>query len=77
MVGSILGGAAGFLLAPKSGKDMRSDIKAKTNKAFEGTRRYYLDGRTRFRNALSSISGKTEKAPINNIESAEEIVVDA
>ena len=34
-VGSVLGAAAGFLLAPKSGKELRSGIKEKTNKALE------------------------------------------
>ena len=77
MVGSILGAAAGFLLAPESGKELRSDIKGKTNEAFEETKRFYSDRRTKFRNALASVAGRREKTPLNDIESPEEIVGDA
>ncbi len=77
MAGSILGAAAGFLLAPKSGKELRSDIKGKTDKAVEETKRLYSDSRTRFENALPSIAGRKEKASLSKIESPEEIMGDA
>ena len=77
MVGSFLGVGAGFLLAPKSGKELRSDIKGKTGKALEETKRLYLDSRTRFENALASIAGGKEKASLSRIESPEETVADA
>lgn len=76
-VGSVLGAAAGFLLAPKSGKELRSGIKGKTNRALGETKRLCSDGRTRFENALASIAGKKEKASFNRIESAEEMMGDA
>lgn len=62
MVGSFLGAGVGFLLAPKSGKELRSDIKGKTGKALEETKRLYLDSRTRFENALSCIAGEERKS---------------
>jgi len=77
VVGSFLVAGAGFLLAPKSGKELRSDIKGKTGKALEETKRLYLDSRTRFENALASITGGKEKASLSRIESPEEIVADA
>ena len=77
MVGSILGTAAGFLLAPESGKELRLDIKEKTNKAFDETKRFYSGSRTKFRDAWASVAGKKEKASLNHIESPEEIVADA
>ncbi len=77
MVGSILGTAAGFLLAPKSGKELRSDIKGKTDKALEETKRVYSDSRTRFRNALACVAGIGEKALPNDFVSGEEIMGDA
>ena len=76
-VGSVLGAAAGFLLAPKSGKELRSDIKGKTDKAVEETKRLYSDSRTRFEKALASIAGRKEKASLSKIESPEEIMGDA
>jgi gas vesicle protein len=77
MAGSILGAAGGFLLAPKSGKDLRSDIKEKTNKAFRETERFYSDSRTKLKDVLCNVAGRREKAPLNNIESAEEIAGEA
>jgi gas vesicle protein len=77
MAGSIFGAAAGFLLAPKSGRELRSDMREKTNKAFEGTKHFYSDSRTKFKDVLSGVAGRREKAPLNHIESAEEIAGEA
>jgi gas vesicle protein len=77
MVGGIFGAAAGFLLAPKSGRELRSDIRGKTNKAFEETQHFYSDTCTKFRDVLSSVAGGREKVPLNHIESAEEIAGEA
>jgi YtxH-like protein len=77
MVGSFFGAAAGFLLAPKSGKELRSEIKEKTNKALGETRRYYSDGRTRFKDTMARFSGRKERGSVSHIESPEEIVADA
>ena len=76
-VGSVLGAAAGFLLAPKSGKELRSGIKEKTNKALGETKRLCSDSRARFENALASITGRREGASFSEIESPEEIMGDA
>lgn len=76
-VGSVLGATAGFLLAPKSGKELRSDIKASTNKALDETKRLYSDSRTRFENACPSIGGRRGGASLGTIESPEEIMGDA
>ena len=77
MVGSFLGAAAGFLLAPKSGKELRSDIKGGTDKALEETKRLYSSGCTKFGDAFSFFAGRREKASPSHIESPEEIVADA
>jgi len=77
MVGSFLGAAAGFLLAPKSGKELRTEIKEKTNKAMDETKRFYSDNRTKFKDTLASVAGRREKASVSHIESPEEMVADA
>jgi gas vesicle protein len=77
LVGSFLGAAAGFLLAPKSGTELRSDIKGKTNEVLEETKRFYSDGCTKFSDALAFVTGRRERASASNIESPEEIVADA
>jgi gas vesicle protein len=77
MVGSFLGAAAGFLLAPKSGKELRSEIKDKTDKAVDETKRFYSDGRTKFKDTMARFSGRKEKVSGSHIESPEEMVADA
>ncbi len=77
LVGSVLGAVAGFLLAPKSGRELRSDIKMKTRKALDETKRLYSDGRTRFESAFAWISGKRERVLLREIESPEEIMGEA
>ena len=77
MVGSFLGAAAGFLLAPKSGKELRSEIKDKTNKALGETKRFYSDNRAKFKDTLACVAGGRERASVSHIESPEEMVADA
>jgi len=77
MVGSFLGAAAGFLLAPKSGKELRSEIKGKTNKALGETKRFYSDSRTKFKDRVAYFSGRKEKASASHIESPEEMMADS
>jgi hypothetical protein len=77
MVGSFLGAAAGFLFAPKSGKELRSDIQGRTDKAVEETKRFCSGGRTGVRNALAFMGGRRERASVSTIESPEEIIADA
>ena len=77
MVGSFLGAAAGFLFAPKSGEELRSEIKEKTNKALDETKRFYSDSRTKFKDTLTCVAGGKEKASVSHIESPEEMAADA
>ncbi len=77
MVGSFLGAAAGILLAPKSGNELRSEIKERTNKALEETKRFYSDGRTKLNDTMAYIAGRKERASAGSIESPEEIMADA
>ena len=77
MIGSFLGAIAGFLFAPKSRKELRSEIKDKTNKALDETKQLYSDSRTKFKDILARFSGGREKAPAIHIESPEEMTADA
>ncbi len=77
MVGSFLGAATGFLFAPKTGKELRSEIKERTNEALDETKRFYSDSRTKFKDAFGWVAGRREKASVSNLESPEEMVADA
>jgi gas vesicle protein len=77
MVGSFLGAAAGFLLAPKSGKELRREIREKTNKALDETRHCYSDSRNKLKDTIACFAGIKEKASVRHIESPEEMMADA
>ncbi len=77
MVGSFLGATAGVLFAPKSGKELRSEIKGRTGKAFDETKRFYADSRVKLNHTLACFSGRKGTVSGSHIESPEEIVADA
>jgi gas vesicle protein len=77
LVGSLFGAAAGFLLAPKSGKELMSEAKEKTNKALDETKRFYSDSRTKVKDTMAYFHGRKEKASVSHIESPEEMMADA
>jgi gas vesicle protein len=82
LIGSALGGLAALLLAPKSGKDIRADIKTTGQKAFEEAKGFVgkvnhqvSEKRERAKSLWSCIKG--EASPQYRVESAEESVADA
>ena len=77
LVGSFLGAAAGILLAPKSGKELRLGIKEKADKAREETKRTYSDTRTKVKDVFATVTGKRELASLRDIESPEEMAAEA
>ncbi len=52
VIGSLVGAAAGIVFAPKPGRELRSDIRGKREKVFQGTRQFYSDFRTKADNML-------------------------
>ncbi|HUL32054.1 MAG TPA: YtxH domain-containing protein [Thermodesulfobacteriota bacterium] len=77
MVGGILGAAAGVLMAPRSGRELRADIKGKADRAVDETKRFYGDNRARFREAVDCISGRRANRSASAVESPDEMVTDA
>ena len=49
LIGGVLGALAGILLAPKSGKDLRSDIKENGSKVLKDAKEIYADAGTKKR----------------------------
>jgi gas vesicle protein len=43
LIGGFVGALAGLLFAPKSGKELRSDIRKKSEEAMDETKRFYAD----------------------------------
>ena len=47
LIGSVLGALAGIFFAPRSGKELRSDIKEKGGKVLKDAKEIYADASTR------------------------------
>jgi gas vesicle protein len=60
-VGGILGAAAGFLFAPKSGKEMREDLRETAGKTLEEARHVYSETRARADALLEDAKRKADE----------------
>lgn len=70
LIGGTLGALAALLFAPKSGKELRGDIRRKGEEAVEGSKRLYHDARHR---ASALITEAVEKAQALREEAAEQL----
>jgi gas vesicle protein len=59
--GAILGGLAGILLAPKSGKELRAEIRKKGAEAFEDAKEFYSDARGKAKAILEDARRRAEE----------------
>jgi len=64
--GGFVGALAGFLFAPKSGKELRSDIKERGDRVFGETKRLYSDTRARARQIFPGGREMRESPPVSN-----------
>jgi gas vesicle protein len=79
LIGSALGGVAGLLFAPKSGRELRADIKTTGLNTLEGTKDFIgkanhrvSETRQKASNIWSRIKERGETAPQYQAESVEE-----
>jgi gas vesicle protein len=84
LFGGFLGGVAVFLLAPKPGKEVRTDIKEAGKKAIHETEAFFgkaghqvSEARQRARHLWGCIKEKQGNEPSYGMESAEDRVVEA
>lgn len=84
LFGGVLGGVAAFLLAPKSGKELRADIKETGKKAIDETEAFFgkaghqvSEARQRAGDVWGCIKEKKGSEPSYTTESGEEMVVEA
>jgi len=57
LIGSLVGAAAGIVLAPKPGRELRSDIKGKGEKVIQDTKQFYSDFRAKADNMFENTKG--------------------
>ncbi|HPI71901.1 MAG TPA: YtxH domain-containing protein [bacterium] len=61
LIGGALGAIAALLFAPKSGKELRADIKRKSEEAVEGTKRVYGETRDKAQQILAEATEKAQE----------------
>ncbi len=55
LIGGALGALAGILFAPKSGKNLRSDIKDKGNEILNEGKKIYVDASTKAKEIIDDV----------------------
>ena len=61
LMGSILGGLAGILFAPKSGKDLRADINEKGREVLKDAKEIYADASTKAKEIIEEAKHQAEE----------------
>ena len=83
LIGSLAGAVAGIVFAPKSGRELRSDIKGEGEKAFRETKRLYSDfgdkANTVFESAKDIFRSRvrSEEIILNDLEEPDEFRAEA
>lgn len=60
-IGGLFGALAGILFAPKSGKELRSDLKEKGSRTFEDVSRIYSDSSAKAKVILDDARSRLEE----------------
>ncbi len=82
-IGSLVGAVAGIVFAPKSGRELRSDIKGEGEKAVRETKRFYSGVRAKadavFESAQDVFGGRERNAGmiLKDLEEPDEFVAEA
>ena len=61
LIGGVLGALAGILFAPRSGKELRSDIKEKGSEALKDTKDSYADASTKAKEIIVEAKHQAEE----------------
>ncbi len=81
LIGLIAGGAVGaiiaLLYAPKSGKELRNDIKLKTDGMLDDADRYLADAKDKANNMINEGKKKSEKLISDAKSKSDELLKDA
>lgn len=81
MIGFLAGGAIGavvaLLTAPKSGRELRADIKSKSEEYFDEAEKYLSDAKDKARELINEGKKKSEKIIHDARSKSEDILKDA
>jgi gas vesicle protein len=61
LIGGIMGALAGLFLAPKSGKELRAELKEKGSEAFEDAKEFYSEARVKAKAILDDARRRADE----------------
>ncbi len=73
LIGGVLGALAGILFAPKSGKDLRADIKEKGNEILNGGKKIYSDASTKAKGIFDDVKHQAQDLKLEAEDSGEKL----
>ena len=77
LAGGAIGAVLGLLFAPKSGKELRSDIKLRTDEYLDDADRYIADARTKAKDLINEGKKKSDKIISDAKAKSDELLKDA
>ena len=77
LAGSVVGAIIALLYAPKSGRELRSDIRNKSDEYYEDIERYFSEARDKAKDLINEGKKKSEKIISDAKVKSEELLKDA
>ncbi|MGQ9799174.1 MAG: YtxH domain-containing protein, partial [Ignavibacterium sp.] len=77
LAGGAIGAAIALLFAPKSGKELRADIRQKSEEYLDDTERYIYEAREKARELINEGKKMSEKIINDAKQKSQEIIKDA
>jgi len=77
LAGGAIGAVLGLLFAPKSGKELRNDIRIRTDEYLDDADRYIADARTKAKDLINDGKKKSEKIISDAKTKSDELLKDA
>jgi gas vesicle protein len=77
LIGGAIGAIAGLLFAPKSGRELRQDIKNKSDEYLDDAERYVADARTKAKDLINEGKKRSERLISDAKTKSDELLKDA
>ncbi len=77
LAGGVVGAIVALLYAPKSGKELRKDIRDKSNEYYEDVEKYFTEARDKAKDLINEGKKKSEKLISDAKVKSEELLRDA
>ena len=77
LAGSAIGAIVALLYAPKSGKELRNDIKNKTDEYYDETEKFIADAKVKAKNMMNEGKKRSEQLIANAKSKSEELLKNA